>query len=537
SKQDHSKSDCLWVTVMSHGGKNGKIYSSDKHYHVEELWENFLGDKCESLVGKPKMFFIQACRGDKVDPGAVEADGVDTVSKKIRIPQFADLLVMYSTFDLHFAYRHTLKGSWFIQALCEELNVEKLKTNLHGDFLNMLTRVNKRVANKNWAGDLAGKKQMPIIVSMLTKTLCFTPNKPKQNQSIRNNNENLLDSIPHSADYLVMYSTTEGYSSFHSETDGSKFIQAICEEFKPILQDDLFTILTRVNKKVAFAAQSNTTDKLIVGTQMANIESTLTKTFYLTPSETKSDLHYDFSNVNRGIALIFNHEYFNDKPRRIGAKKDGDDLKAVLKELQFDVKEYMDLKLDEIKKVLLDVSKQDHSKSDCLWVTVMSHGGKNGKIYSTDEHYQVEELWKNFLGEKCKSLVGKPKLFFIQACRGDKIDKGVVFVDGEDDVMMKRTIPQFADLLVMYSTFEEHYAFRSPNYGTWFIQTLCTELKADSYDDLMHILAKVNRKVADKEVSQIKDNLKFKDAKQIPYIESTLRKSIIFFNKSSMTDK
>ncbi|CAO1419904.1 unnamed protein product, partial [Diamesa tonsa] len=183
SEKDHSNNDCLWVTVMSHGEIDGQISAADKYYNVQELWENFLGEKCKSLIGKPKMFFIQACRGNKIDPGVLEpkttTDGVDPVSKKTTIPQFADLLVMYSTYDLHYAFRHTLKGSWFIQALCEELNAEsdsQLKTYLHDDFLSMLTRVNKRVARYNIInGNFAGKKQMPIIVSMLTKTLCFTP--------------------------------------------------------------------------------------------------------------------------------------------------------------------------------------------------------------------------------------------------------------------------------------------------------------------------------------------------------------------------
>ncbi|CAO1363154.1 unnamed protein product [Diamesa hyperborea] len=136
------------------------------------------------------MFFIQACRGDKIDTGVVESDSVDPVSKKITIPQFADLLVMYSTFALHFSFRNTLKGSWFIQALCQELNAEKFKTNLEDDLLTILTKVNKNVGTQmtNFESTLTkplnvafGKypesnkiKQMPIIVSMLTKQLYLT---------------------------------------------------------------------------------------------------------------------------------------------------------------------------------------------------------------------------------------------------------------------------------------------------------------------------------------------------------------------------
>jgi hypothetical protein len=33
------------------------------------LFRPFDGDNCKALVGKPKMFFIQACRGDLTEEG------------------------------------------------------------------------------------------------------------------------------------------------------------------------------------------------------------------------------------------------------------------------------------------------------------------------------------------------------------------------------------------------------------------------------------------------------------------------------------
>ena len=255
---------------------------------------------------------------------------------------------------------------------------------------------------------------------------------------------------------------------------------------------------------------------------------------------------------NRGIALIFNHEVFTNQKNRTGTRKDGDDLKAVLQTLQFDVKDYMDLKLDDIKKVLDEgqtllinfqiyvdcfwilVSKYDHKNNDCLWVTVMSHGGENGEISAADKYYNVKELWENFLGENCKTLIGKPKLFFIQACRGDKINTGVSLeLNDEVDSKTVHVIPQLADLLVMYSTAEGHYSFRNPNEGSWFIQALCKELKTNlqGIDDLIQTLTKVNRRVAfDKKSST--SNTKLNDGKQMPNIVSTLTKSTFFFNKS-----
>ena len=43
---------------MSHGDP-GYLYCRDEKYPTTELWSHFTGDKCHSLIGKPKLFFIQ----------------------------------------------------------------------------------------------------------------------------------------------------------------------------------------------------------------------------------------------------------------------------------------------------------------------------------------------------------------------------------------------------------------------------------------------------------------------------------------------
>lgn len=161
---------------MTHGKKNGQILSADHFYNSQELWENFLGSNCESLVGKPKLFFIQACRGGMVDPGvllpskaSIEVDA--HLEKEILIPNFADLMIMYSTSEGHYSYRDPIYGSWFIQSLCKEL-----KTHSHDDLMCNLMRVNRKVAI-----DKQSKKQMPNILSMLTKLIYFS--KAKDNIS------------------------------------------------------------------------------------------------------------------------------------------------------------------------------------------------------------------------------------------------------------------------------------------------------------------------------------------------------------------
>ena len=74
----------------------------------------------------------------------------------------------------YFSWRNSAKGSWFIQALHRML--ERYGKEI--DFVKLLTRVNYEVAyefESNAAqAHMTRKKQIPSIVSMLTKDLYLT---------------------------------------------------------------------------------------------------------------------------------------------------------------------------------------------------------------------------------------------------------------------------------------------------------------------------------------------------------------------------
>ena len=57
----------------------------------------------------------------------------------------------------------------------------------------------------------------------------------------------------------------------------------------------------------------------------------------------------------------------------------------------------------------------DHSDADCFAMAVLSHGD-DGVVYGTNEMIRIDNLIAPFKGNKCKTLLGKPKLFFFQVC-------------------------------------------------------------------------------------------------------------------------
>lgn len=230
---------------------------------------------------------------------------------------------------------------------------------------------------------------------------------------------------------------------------------------------------------------------------------------------------------------------FSVMAKRNGADKDRDDICNTLYGLDFDVRVFDDLSRKEVLDRLKDVSREDHSDNDCLVVVMMSHG-EQGVLYARDNKYNVDSLWKNFVGNACPSLIGKPKMFFIQACRGEQFDEGVAYaakspkdmVDSRQEQVLY-SIPAMADLLVMYSTYDGYYSWRNPRQGSWFIQSLCTELDENGrVRDLLTLLTGVSRRTAYEFQSFVPHNAKMDAMKQIPCIVSMLTKTFYFTKKT-----
>lgn len=178
AKTEHWDADCFVCVLLSHG-ENGIVYAVDKELELDTLLHPFKFNR--SLAGKPKLFFIQSCRGSQY------MEGIDSNPYAIehvnKIPMEADFLIAYSTVAGYYSWRNSNAGSWFIQSLCCVLDDYGTKL----EIMQLLTAVNRRVAYyyESNTDDPAfkGKKQVPCIVSMLTKELYFKPKKQTASNS------------------------------------------------------------------------------------------------------------------------------------------------------------------------------------------------------------------------------------------------------------------------------------------------------------------------------------------------------------------
>ncbi|CAL8286761.1 unnamed protein product [Arctogadus glacialis] len=247
---------------------------------------------------------------------------------------------------------------------------------------------------------------------------------------------------------------------------------------------------------------------------------------------------YKMNHMSRGMALIFNQETFRDRSKttRSGTNFDRDNLEKRFKELNFDVQAHQDLRRVDILAKIKEAALDDHVNADCFVCVFLSHGEKD-KVWAHDKDISIDDVTALFKGDKCRSLVGKPKIFILQACRGCEYDLPVTGMAGDSDdeeeqvvadAGVLHTLPAGADFLMCYSVAKGYFSFRDPNNGSWYIQDLCETLKGcgDSLE-FTELLTLVNSKMAKRFVK--KCSIKAAEGKkQIPCFASMLTKKLYF---------
>lgn len=225
----------------------------------------------------------------------------------------------------------------------------------------------------------------------------------------------------------------------------------------------------------------------------------------------------------RGIALIINIEVFSciraetekeNLDNRCGSEKDVKELKKLFEKLHFKVIIKTNLGREGILKVLDEVACEDHSAHDCFVLFIMSHGLEGLFFGSDGETLPYETVFDIFSNSSCRTLRGKPKLFFIQACRGNDRQTGVVndaplspdprslavttagATDKQWKFALKEAIPGYSDMLVAYSTVNGYVSYRDHRYGSRFVRCLVKVFKEKAgHEDVLSMLTMVNKRL------------------------------------------
>uniref|UniRef100_H2TIG9 Caspase-8 n=1 Tax=Takifugu rubripes TaxID=31033 RepID=H2TIG9_TAKRU len=228
--------------------------------------------------------------------------------------------------------------------------------------------------------------------------------------------------------------------------------------------------------------------------------------------------YYALIHNPRGLCVVFNNETFlpgANLPRRGGTMEDQKRLRSVFTKFGFTVQVHNDFTAEAILRELKRLGKRDFMNEDALVVCVLSHGLK-GCIFGTDgEEVSLQDFTQPFVSSQAPTLAGKPKLFFIQACQGEKLQKGYAAWPPRPEQEMAKAESQLeedagpvkakvvadgADFLIGMATVEDYKSFRNTKNGSIYIQELCNQLQKSAespgHDHILDILTRVNREVS-----------------------------------------
>ncbi|XDV21123.1 hypothetical protein PO909_026292 [Leuciscus waleckii] len=179
---------------------------------------------------------------------------------------------------------------------------------------------------------------------------------------------------------------------------------------------------------------------------------------------------YKMDSNPRGICLIINNENFeNPEINRNGSQKDVDSLKHLFEYLGFLVEIKKDQTASDIKELMIVYSKKERLHADCFVCCVLSHGDETGVEGCDQKICPLNDITSPFDGDNCPVLIGKPKVFFIQACKGHEMQSKVLVADGSASSRIQKSgnvsysIPKDSDFLIAMSTVQGYVSIRDPS--------------------------------------------------------------------------
>lgn len=213
-------------------------------------------------------------------------------------------------------------------------------------------------------------------------------------------------------------------------------------------------------------------------------------------------------NKPRGMCIIINNVECKGLEPRYGSQIDADKMKFLFTKLHFKVTLKTNLTKQGMRDVLLDAAKDKSQRNaDCLIVILMSHG-RTGVIAGTDAEllHLHDDVFALFNNANCPALKGKPKLFFVQACRGGKYnyatDNAQHFLAADD--APQGPVPEWSDMYCAYATIPDYVAIRDPMMGSWFFSAIYhVFLQHAATTDLEGLMKKVASQVMQNSVEGV----------------------------------
>ncbi|XP_074544992.1 caspase-8-like [Halichoeres trimaculatus] len=252
------------------------------------------------------------------------------------------------------------------------------------------------------------------------------------------------------------------------------------------------------------------------------------------PKRQNQDYLYQLDSRPVGLCVIINNENFyplTSFRRRRGTDRDAESLAEVFSWLGFRVLMCEDQTSDQMVQTLTCLASLSDSSqlqqlnikewsegcfkdfqgaakhSDAFICCILSHGSNEGVFGVDGQPLSLQDITRTFKTTDESALKGKPKVF-LMACEGEQL----------------RSVKE-TDILVALASVGDRVSYRHVTDGTWFIQSLCKQLKelCPRGEDITFILHSVISEISLKEVPSRHEKMQ-----QLPGFTSTLRKKLVF---------
>lgn len=199
-----------------------------------------------------------------------------------------------------------------------------------------------------------------------------------------------------------------------------------------------------------------------------------------------------------GLCVIINNMVFTRAENLLLRQKDEDDLHELFTRLGFDVRVHQNLTAEQMTTQVKDYSRMEHN--GVFFLVILSHGilsdNREAVIGTDDLPVPISWLERFFHTTNCPSLHEVPKIFLIDACRGEVHE--TVYTPprsmglrtlGGSIVSPTGTEPgtDSAHFMIIFASTYGHVAYATGN-GSHLTQTFVTVMGEANYDDSLQVI-------------------------------------------------
>ena len=187
-------------------------------------------------------------------------------------------------------------------------------------------------------------------------------------------------------------------------------------------------------------------------------------------------------------------------------------LKDAFTKLGFAVEEHQNLKANEM---IAEVVKYGTAIHNGVFILIiLSHGGEGDVVYGTDGALEVHTLQEMFYATRCPSLAGVPKVFLIDACRGDTEEQGFSYHKKKKFHEKKSSeihtyITDSSDFITVFASTCGNVAYVDEDGRSCFTRTLVKvieeAIEADENTELNEIIREVRFRIQEQDTTELDD--------------------------------